>query len=85
MHFGFIINEGSWDCPCICVAGDTTVCGCESEEVLEEYTTDNWKDVTCKKCLKLKDKVIANEKRDEEIIVKQMGEMADFMNAKGTP
>ncbi len=78
-HFGYLINEGDYECPCICVAGDKTICGCVGEEVLENYTTDNWKDVTCKKCLKLKDKVIKAHEEDEKECIKQMGEMADFL------
>jgi len=79
MHFGFIVNEGDYETPIICVDNDETICGCTGEEVLENYTTDNWKTVTCKKCLRLKDSVIRGQKEDEKAIIKQMGEMADFM------
>jgi hypothetical protein len=76
IHYGFFENCGDYESPLyIC---ENTICGCSGEKVVEEYTIDYWEDVTCKKCLKLKDAVIKGEKLNEEAIVNQMGDMADF-------
>lgn len=40
--------------------------------------TGNWKEVTCKRCLKSKDKMQKAFEHNESMIVKQMGDMADF-------
>ena len=75
-HFGFFENCGDYETPLyIC---EKTICGLDSENVNEDFTTDNWKYVSCKKCLRLKDAVIKGEKLDEEAIVKQMGDMVKF-------
>lgn len=76
-HFGFFENCGTYESPFhVC---EETICGYSGEKVLEEYTSDDWDEVTCKKCLRLKDAVIEGQKADEEIIVQQMGEMAEFL------
>ena len=76
-HYGFFENYGDYESPSY--GCEETVCGCIGEIVLEKYTVDNWKNVTCKKCLKLKDAVIAGIKSDEEAIVHQMGEFVKFV------
>jgi hypothetical protein len=50
-------------------------CGSIADELL---ASDRWNEVTCKKCLRLKDKAVKERKLIEEDIVKQMGEMCDF-------
>lgn len=42
--------------------------------------SDKWNEVTCKKCLGLKNKAIKERMLIEEDIVKQMGDMAAFYN-----
>jgi hypothetical protein len=74
-HFGFFEDYGDYESPCY--GCEITVCGCTGENAIEN-TVDDWKEVTCKKCLKLKDAVIAGIKSDEEAIMHQMGEMANF-------
>lgn len=64
---------------------ESTICGNQGENVTENYTVEDWGCVTCKNCLKLKDKVIAAHKADEEEIIKQMGEMADYFKSIPTP
>ena len=76
IHFGFFENYGNYESPCY--GCETTVCGCTGENAIEN-TVNNWGKVTCKNCLKLKDAIIAGIKSDEEAIVHQMGEMADFI------
>ena len=75
-HFGFFCNDGDYEYPQ--VHCEKTVCGYDSENVTENYTYENWDLVTCKKCLKVKDEVIASQLEDEEFIVYQMGDMVDF-------
>ena len=75
IHFGFMENYGDYESPCW--GCETTVCGCTGENAIEN-TVDDWEEVTCKKCLRLKAAVIEGIKSDEEAIVHQMGEMADF-------
>lgn len=75
VHFGIIVDYGDYENPCICC--DKTLCGYETEKACEN-STDIWADVTCKKCLKLKDKYEQSEKQDNEIACNQMGEMAKF-------
>ena len=58
---------------------EEVVCGCLGESATEN-ATDDWDEVTCKKCLRLKDRVMAGTKVDEELICQQMGDMADFMS-----
>lgn len=50
------------------------LCGSSSETVI-----DKWNYVDCKRCLRLKESYKKSIAEDEKIIVKQMGEMADFM------
>jgi len=50
-------------------------CGTIADELLG---SDKWNEVTCKKCLGLKNKAIKERQIIEEDIVKQMGDMADF-------
>jgi len=75
IHFGFMENYGDYESHCY--GCETTICGCTGENAIEN-ATDNWEKVTCKNCLRLKDAVIAGIKSDEEAIIKQMGDMADF-------
>ncbi len=76
IHFGFFENYGDYESPFY--GCEETICGCIGENILENYTSEDWRDVTCQKCLNLKDKVIAGQEEDEKAIVQQMGEMADF-------
>ena len=70
IHFGYFENFGDYEYSMY--GCESTICGHQGENVTEKYTVDDWGCVTCKKCLKLKDKVIAAHKADEEEIVKQM-------------
>ena len=75
-HFGFMEEWGDYESP---MSGcEETLCGCTGEEVCEN-ATDDWDCVSCKKCLRLKDRYKEEERRNEEVIVQQMGDMADFM------
>jgi hypothetical protein len=75
IHFGLIYNAGNYESPLnIC---DETLCGLTGEEPTVN-ATNNWNEVDCKKCLKLRGRYELGLKADEEAIVHQMGEMADF-------
>ena len=50
-------------------------CGTTADEL---QASNKWNEVTCKKCLKLKDRAIYERQLIEVDIVKQMGEMVDF-------
>lgn len=54
---------------------EKTLCGYSSENVIENYVSENWKDVDCKKCLEMKESYKAGVEADEKIIVEQMGDM----------
>ena len=56
----------------------TPICGTQGYEL---ESSDNWDWVTCKKCLKLKDRAIEQRKDIEKDIVKQMGDFVDFMES----
>lgn len=43
--------------------------------------TSNWKRVTCKRCLRSKERIQREFEHTESMIVKQMGQMADFYRA----
>ena len=75
IHFGFLENYGDYESPAY--GCEEVVCGCHGEMSIENATSD-WDEVTCKKCLRLKEKVIEGERRDNEKAVKQLGDMADF-------
>jgi hypothetical protein len=75
VHFGIIIDEGDYEHPLSTC--EETLCGCTGEEPCMN-AVEEWQMVTCKKCLKLKQKYELGVKIDEEAIVNQMGEMADF-------
>lgn len=55
------------------------ICGTYSENL-----TENFSDVDCKKCLKLKDRVIKQNKIDMDIHCQQMGEFVDVVNTLKT-
>jgi hypothetical protein len=79
-HFGYMENFGDyesqmWGC-------DRTACGYDGE-IPTENATSNWEEVDCKKCLKMKDKIIAGEQEDEKHIIAQMGDQTDFENKTG--
>lgn len=57
----------------------TPICGTQGEEL---EASDNWHWVTCKRCLKLKDKVIEERKRIEVDILEQMEGFVNFMNSQ---
>ncbi len=44
--------------------------------------TGFWGNVTCRRCFKSKGKITSAAEADEDFIVKQMGEMADFISAQ---
>jgi hypothetical protein len=76
IHFGFFEVYGDYEHPCY--GASETACGLSSETVLENFTVDNWEDVSCKLCLRLKEKITQAEKEDENVIAQQMGDMAKF-------
>ena len=79
IHFGFLENYGSYESPAYgCYE---VVCGCQGE-IATETATNNWNEVTCKKCLHLKEKVVDGERHDNEEAAKQLGDMADFMKTE---
>lgn len=47
----------------------------------EEYASGTmmWEDVTCKRCLKMKNRLQEDFEASERHIVRQMGEMVDFL------
>ena len=75
IHFGLFEDWGDYEHPLtVC---ERTLCGCEGE-IPTENSVEEWKLVTCKKCLRLKERYEMGVKADEEAIVHQMGEMAEF-------
>jgi len=76
MHFGFFEDCGSYETPLDCC--EETLCGYPVGDSLEEYVTDCWNDISCKRCLRLKDAVVKGQEADEQAIIAQMGDMADF-------
>jgi hypothetical protein len=76
IHFGFFENYGDYESPSY--GCDETLCGYKTE-IPCENSVDKWKDVTCKKCLKLKDNYKLSIKEEEKAIVQQMGEMAEYL------
>lgn len=74
-HFGIIYNGGDYESPLLIC--DNTLCGYDGE-IPCENAVDNWKLVTCKKCLRLRESYEYNEKENEKHIIKQMGDMTDF-------
>ena len=75
IHFGLFEDWGDYEHP---LRGcESTLCGCEGE-IPCENASDDWREITCKKCLRLKDRYILGCKSDEEAIVHQMGEMVEF-------
>jgi len=76
-HYGYMENYGDYESPfwgC-----ERTACGCTGEKACEN-TTDEWDYVTCKNCLKVKNKVIRQHEEDEKHIVAEMGAMVEFFN-----
>lgn len=59
-----------------------TYCGTITGE--EYYCTNSWDRVTCKKCLKGRDRIALIVNKQEEIIINQMGDMAEFFNKELT-
>lgn len=75
IHFGIMEDCGDYEHPLmIC---DETLCGCTGE-IPTENSTNDWREVDCKKCLRLKNRYEDGIKEDEKYIVKQMGDMAEF-------
>lgn len=58
---------------------ERTSCGVETGE--QSTLTGKWSDVTCKRCLRMKDRLQSQCDKTEEIIVQQMGEMAAHFEA----
>lgn len=75
IHFGIMENHGDYEQTLIIC--ETTLCGYTSEKSIEN-ATDYWEDVTCKKCLNLKENYEKCQQIEEEHIVNQMGDMAEF-------
>ena len=57
--------------------GEWSVCNTLPEDV---ELTDDWSEVTCKRCLKKKQRYLELERVNEEHIIREMGDMADFFN-----
>lgn len=58
--------------------GDITACG---TVVGDKYSASaNWNHVDCRRCQKQKDRIVKTVEREEEAIIKQMGEFADFVS-----
>lgn len=75
IHFGLFEDYGDYEYP---LRGcERTLCGYEGE-IPCENASDDWEEITCKKCLKLKESYIQGCKIDEEVIIHQMGEMVEF-------
>lgn len=77
MHFTFFEDCGSYENPAS--FAEKTICGYGVGDSLEKFVTDIWEDISCKKCLALKSRVLKAEKEDEKHIINQMAEMAEFM------
>jgi len=76
-HYGFMENFGDYESPLW--GCEETVCGCTGE-VPCENATDDWDEVTCKKCLRLRGAVERGVEANEKALVDQMGDMADFFS-----
>lgn len=74
-HFGIMQDWGDYEHPL--VGCEETLCGYKGENACE-YTTENWKKVTCKRCLQRKDQYVQSQKIDKEAIAKEYGDMAEF-------
>lgn len=74
-HYGFMENYGDYESPMW--GCDITACGCTGEKAIENATGD-WDEVDCLNCLKVKNRVIEERKKDEEHIINDMGMMAEF-------
>jgi len=70
-----MIEEGNYESSLICC--ERTLCG-YTGEIPCENSTDRWKLVTCKKCLKLQGSFGRAIESEEKAIVQQMGDMTDF-------
>jgi hypothetical protein len=57
----------------------TPICGTQGVEL---DGSDDWDWVSCKRCLKLKDKAIEERKRIESDIIQQMGDFVEFMKSQ---
>jgi hypothetical protein len=68
-HYG-LVTEDYYD--------ENTPCGLKDIGDEIPLSTD-WEMISCKKCLKMKDRIIAGIKADEEVIVKQMGDFVKFV------
>jgi hypothetical protein len=53
------------------------ICGHTSENIVDE-----WKYVTCKKCLAMKGKYLELIEKENKYIAKQMGDFVDFCNTQ---
>lgn len=56
---------------------DNGICNTYSDNL-----ESKWEFVSCKKCLRLRTKFEIEFERDEQICIKQMGEIIDFYNNK---
>ena len=71
---------GSYESPCVIC--EETLCGCTGE-IPCENSVEDWDLVSCKKCLNLRGAYEFGREAEENAIVAQMGDMADFFNRSG--
>lgn len=79
VHFDPYFNSDCHDAPEKSSCGTIGFWDGDSDEDCYQ-STNVWDKVTCKKCLKQKERLQKGFESDEKEIVKQMGEMADFMS-----
>lgn len=72
IHFDPYFNDEYHECP------EKAPCGIR---VGENYQAANeFKNVTCKRCLNQQNRLTQNFQNNEQEIIKQMGEFADFLD-----
>ena len=80
IHFGIMVDCGTYENPSI--GCEKTLCGCNGE-IPCETAVEDWRAVTCKKCLKLHEAYKISVVMDEKHIVDQMGEMSRLNYTSG--
>jgi hypothetical protein len=63
--------------------GEYHLCGARVTAIHDTELTGNWKYVTCKRCLRQKDKIDGWVEENEKAIVNDMGQMADWWEKEG--
>lgn len=61
------------------IACDSEVAMCGTRLGEQMDSSNRWSEVDCKRCLSQRIKIDAEVARDEEIIVRQMGDFVDFI------